>query len=192
MPDVLIPTNPHVLIILILIPLILITIFLFARKIGLKQLICAVLLSSAAIFWIMSSLDEDLAWPPTTDYIHIFNFVPFDTLFLNPDGGWPDTQSHMLYITPIVWLFALNFVFGIVWGCLSPVVFKINSTAKYVVLTISILLPLQLFINMTYIFYVSMSRRFDMGNYILLALGCTLGRLIFNGKGSLRKRKQEQ
>ena len=192
MYTVIFPTNGIILFALIFIAIILIGAFLIARRLDLKQAVAAVFLAAAAIFRIVEGLGDSIGFPPTLKYISSFNFIPFGKLFFVPgDGSWPSTQAHLYYLIPILIDLAAAFALGVLWGLSAPTVFRITTAKKYVKTTLLILLPVQLLVNLSHLFYFSYSNHFDMGGYIVMAAGCLLGWSILNAVKS-RSKKGEQ
>ena len=189
MYEIIFPTDGLVLYVLVFIAIVLIAAFLIARRLNLKQLAAAVFLSGAVIFRIVEGLGDSVGFPPALQYINRFNFIPFAKLFFVPrEGSWPDTEAHLYYLIPILFDLATAFLLGIVWGLLAPTVFKITTVKKYIKTTLLILLPVQLLVNLSHLFYFSYSEHFDMGSYVVMALGCILGWILFNAVKSRMKK----
>lgn len=190
MYEIIFPTDGLVLYALVFIAIVLIAAFLIARKLNLKQLIAAVFLAGAVIFRIVEGLGDSIGFPPTLKYINRFNFVPFARLFFAPgEGSWPSTEAHLYYLIPILFDLATALLLGMVWGLLAPTVFKITTVKKYIKTTLLILLPVQVLVNLSHLFYFSYSEHFDMGGYVVMALGCILGWMIL---GKSRRKKGGQ
>lgn len=191
MHTILIPTNGTVLFSLVFIAVVLIAAFLIARRLSFKQLIAAVFLAAAVIFRIVEGLGEDIGLPPLPQYMGLFDLCPFRKLFMVPgEGSWPSAEAQLFYLTPILTDLAVAFGTGLLWGLLAPVVFKITAGKRYVKISLFILLPVQLTVNLCHLFYLSYSGNFDMGSYILMAAGCALGWIIYKKAASRRKEKK--
>lgn len=191
MYTIIFPTNGIVLWALLFIAIVLIAAFLIARRLNLKQFAVAVVLAVAAIFRIVEGLGDSVGFPPALQYINRFNFIPFAKLFFVPgEGSWSSTEAHLYYLIPILVDLAAAFGLGILWGLLAPILFKITTTKKYIKTTLFILLPIQLLVNLSHLFYMSYSEHFDIGSYILMASGSFLGWMIFN-KVKYRRKKGE-
>ena len=171
MYTVIFPTNGIILFALVFVAVILIAAFLIARRLGLKQVIAAVLLAAAVIFRVVEGLGDSVGFPPTLQYIGRYNFIPFAKLFFVPgEGHWSSIENHLYYLTPILTDLAAALLLGILWGLLAPIIFKATTAKKYIKITLLILLPVQLLVNLSHLFYMSYSEHFDMGSYVVMAL----------------------
>lgn len=193
MYTVIFPTNGIVLFVLALAAMIIILSLLLARKLSFKGFIAAAVLAAATIYRIIEGLGDSIGFPPTAMYIGQFNFIPFGKLFFVPaERYWVSKMDHMNYLTPIFMDMVIVFIFGIIWGILSPKVFKISDNKKYIKVTVSYMLPIQIIINFCHIFYISSSEHFDMGTYVLLFLGCLFGRIFFNSINAKSKKGKKE
>ncbi len=177
--------------VLVLIAAVIIAIPLIRRKMKPKQFVFAVILSAAAIFWLIRSLGEYVVFGGAP-HICIDNFIPFGTVFVNGDfiGMFASGEEFTdVYLIPQLTRLLTDLAFGVVWGLLSPAALNLRSVKGFVCASALIALPLEMLVNVFFLFGTAYSGLYDMGSYIMLALGCALGRLIYGGIALLFKRR---
>lgn len=161
------------------------------RKRTFKQLPCIILLAAVMVFWFVKSIGTQVVIG-LEPMICINNFIPFGTVFMPQSfiEQFSTRQEYIsIYLSPQLIRLAIDLTFGILWGILAPIVFKIESFKKYMFFTAIIVLPLEILINIFFLFGISYVGVYDMGSYILLAVGATLGWLIESGISKIFKNR---
>lgn len=175
--------------VLVLIAVVIIAIPLIKRKMKPVQFFCAVILSAATIFWFIRSLGEHVVFGGAPS-VCMDNFIPFGTVFVSDDflamfaSGEEFTD---VYLIPQLIRLLRNLAFGLVWGLLAPIAFNAKTIKGFVYAALLVVLPLELLVNVFFLLGTAYSGRYDMGSYIMLALGCVMGRLIYGGLTALFK-----
>ncbi len=134
--------------------------FAFARKLKLKQVGCAVILVAALFYRLFIGIGEQFSFDDV-EWIG-YNPIPFAAM-----AGLPESY----YFNG----FAAAFILALLWGIFAPVLFNLNSTGKYVTLTVCVVLPVELLILILYFIGISMGVRNDTAAIIFSAAGCALG-----------------
>lgn len=176
---------------LVFIAILLIVIPVVRRKRTIKQLPCMILLAAAMIFWFVKSIGPHVVFG-SQPMICINNFVPFGTIFVSQDfvEQFPSRKEYVTYyLSPQLIRLAIDFAFGILWGVLAPIVFKIENLKRYIFLTAIIVIPVEILINAFFVLGISYEEVYDMGEYILLLVGTMLGWFIGNGISKTNKGK---
>lgn len=176
---------------LVFIAIILIMIPVVKRKRTIKQLPCMILLAAAMIFWFVKSIGSHVVFG-SQPMVCIDNFAPFSTIFVPQDfvEQFPSRKEYVAYyLSPQLIRLAIDFAFGILWGVLAPMVFKIGNLKRYIFLTAIIVIPVEILINVFFVLGISYEEVYDMGEYILLMVGTMLGWLIGSGISKIYKDK---
>lgn len=151
--------------------------FLLLRKISFKQLIASVILSGSFVFWVSYSLGIiTFPWNPqlwSKNY-----FIPFAAL--------KDSLPFPSLLSEIALRMGVTFLFAVLWGLLSPALFKIRALKSFSLISIFVLFPFQLLI-MVFCFTDISYYVFDTGNFILLFCGMYIGWGLFCAVQKRRK-----
>lgn len=176
---------------LVFIAILLIVIPVVRRKRTVKQLPCMILLAAAMIFWFIKSIGSHVVFG-SQSIICINNFIPFGSIFVSQDfvEQFPSRKEYVTYyLSPQLIRLAIDFAFGIIWGILAPMVFKIENLKRYIFLTAIIVIPVEILINVFFVLGISYEEVYDMGEYILLLVGTMLGWFIGSGISKINKGK---
>lgn len=176
---------------LVLIAMVLVVSFVLARKLALRHIPAAVILSGSAIYWLISSLGSCIVIGKSISIYNI-ELIPFSTVFKTLEDfqglqSYEDFQKY--YLFPHIEILVITFLFGVIWGTTSPVLFNIKSIKKYVLICLCTIIPLELTVNILHLFQISYERYYDTARYLLLTLGAAVGFLIFS---AIRKRNKEK
>lgn len=179
---------------LIFAAMVLIASFSLAGKLALKHIPAAIILSGSAIFWLISSLGSCIVVGKGIS-IHKIDLFPFSTVFKTIEDfqGFQSTEEFLTYyLLPQLIILGITLVFGIVWGITAPILFKTNGLRKFVVLSLCTLFPVELMVNLCYIFQISYENYYDTAAYLLLAIGASIGWLIFKAFFKRNKYTEEK
>ena len=145
--------------------------FLIMRKLNLKRFLISIVLSAALVFFVSETIGS-LHFNNGLDPWQPDSLIPFKHFF-----GHEEYVSFLCFLAIYSRLFAVNFAFAVLWGALSPALFKIDTLKKYIIISLCSILPLQILamvLNYNRISDVG----FDTGSYIMAALGLFLGWLL--------------
>lgn len=177
---------------LVFIAIILIVVPVVRRKRTIKQLPCMILLAAAMIFWFVKSIGSHVVFG-SQPMVCIDNFIPFSTVFVPQDfvEQFPSMKEYVIYyLSPQLIRLAIDFAFGVIWGVLAPMVFKIGNFKRYIFITAIIVVPVEILINVFFVLGISYEEVYDMGEYILLIVGTMLGWLIGSGIAKMYNDKE--
>ncbi len=178
---------------LVIIAMVIIAVLLIKRKMKPIQFFCAAILSAVMIFWLIRSLGEYVVFGGAPS-VCMDNFIPFGTVFVSGDfiamfaSGEEFTD---VYLIPQITRLLRDLAFGLLWGVLTPEVFNLKTVKGFVCAALLVVLPLELLINAFFLLGIAYDGHYDMGSYIMLALGCAAGRLIYSGITALFKRRSK-
>lgn len=175
--------------VLVLIAVVVIAVPLIRRKMKPGQFFCAVILSAAMIFWFVRSLGEYVVFGGAPS-VCMDNFIPFGTVFVSDDfiAMFASGEEFSdVYLMPQVTRLLRELALGLVWGALAPAAFNTKTVKGFVGVTLLVVLPLELLINVFFLLGAAYDGHYDMGSYIMLATGCAAGRLIYGGITALFK-----
>ncbi len=175
--------------VLVLIAVVAVAVPLIKRKMKPGQLLCAVILSAAIIYWFIRSLGEYVVFAGAPS-ICMDNFIPFGTVFVSDDfiamfaSG---EEFSAVYLVPQLTRLLRDLAFGLVWGALAPIAFDAKTIKGFVCATLLVVLTLELLVNIFFLLGIAYDGHYDMGSYIMSAIGCAAGRLIYGGITALFK-----
>lgn len=178
---------------LILIAIIAIAVPLIMRKLTLRQLICAVVLAAAMIFWLIQSLGTYVIFGGALRGQSI-DVIPFSSVLLTVDDfGGLLTQQELWEncIAPQLFGLSVSLGFGIVWGITAAETFNLRTAKKITVISFAVMLPLELAINLAALSGIVYSYRYDTARYLLTAAGITGGWFIRKGVMCLKKERRD-
>ncbi len=175
--------------VLVLIAAVIIAVPLIRRKMKPGQLLCAVILSAAMIFWFVRSLGEYVVFGGAPS-ISMDNFIPFGTVFVSDDfiAMFASGEEFSdVYLMPQVTRLLRDLAMGLVWGALAPAALNAKTIKGFMCAALFVLIPLELAVNVLFLLGSAYNGHYDMGSYIMLAAGCAAGRLIYGGIAALFK-----
>lgn len=149
---------------------------LLLRKISFKQFAVAALLAGAFVFWFSYSLGT-ITFPWNPEMRSKNNFIPFAVM--------TEAFGDPLIRNEILLRMGATFLFGVLWGLLSRVLFKTETLKSFSLMGILMLLPPQVIIMICCFTDISYCE-FDTGNFILLLCGMYVGRGILRAAKKVR------
>ena len=176
---------------LVLIAMVLVVSFALARKLALRRIPAAIILSGSTIYWLISSMGSCIVVGKSIS-IHNIELIPFSTVIKTLEDfqgllSYEDFQTY--YLFPQIEILVITFAFGVIWGIIAPIIFNIKSIKNYVLICLCTIIPLELLVNMLYLFQISYERYYDTARYLLLSIGAAVGFLVFS---AIRKRNKEE
>ena len=151
--------------------IIIITVKLLMRKLSLKQLIYALVLSAAAVYWITLSVDGIHLHSLCFNAYHYLLF-PLSNLFTSLDNN-----HYVGNLPQFIEQLRNTFVFALIWGFSLPVLFKADTYKKALIVSAFTVLPLEI-LFMLGCFFGVIEKYFETGAYIFLFAGTSLGWLL--------------